>query len=70
MRRGWLPGGRCARAKIVGWSEARDLGQLIRSTFETLRTRFEADPERPSIEFYRSQRELIVFLPVRGFDPD
>ena len=57
-----LPGGRFARRRIADWEQHRD---LIGPTFGTLRARADSDPGRPGIEFYRSQRELQVLVPVR-----
>ena len=57
-----LPGGRFARRKIADWEQHRD---LIGPTFGALRARADSDPSRPGIEFYRSQRELQVLVPVR-----
>ncbi|MGB9364783.1 MAG: hypothetical protein WCE79_02090 [Xanthobacteraceae bacterium] len=57
-----LPGGRFARHRIADWERHRD---LIGPTFAALRARPDSDPNRPSIEFYRSQKELQVLVPVR-----
>jgi hypothetical protein len=56
-----LPGGRHVRRRILDYE--RNL-HLIGPTIEELRRRADADPSRPAIEFYRSQRELLVMVPV------
>jgi len=57
-----IPGGRYARRKIQNWEEHID---LIGPAFQSLRQENEIDPDRPDIEFYRSQRELLVMVPVK-----
>ncbi len=57
-----LPGGKYVRRKIPNWEQHLD---LIGSAFETLRRRSDFDPSRPCIEYYRSQKELLVMVPVR-----
>ena len=57
-----IPGGRYARRRIPNWGANI---RLIGPSFEELRTRPDSDPTRPSIEYYRSQRELLVMVPVR-----
>jgi len=56
-----IPGGRYIRKKMKDW-----LGRIpeIEQTFVSLAKQYPSDPERPSIEFYRSQKVLILFLPV------
>ena len=56
-----IPGGAYARRKLEGWSERLpEIGE----TFRALAAEFPADPTRPNIEFYRSQKELLLFLAV------
>jgi hypothetical protein len=57
-----LPGGRYAREKIADWEAHRD---RIGPAMEALRRRPDFDPTRPCIEYYRSQRELLLLAPVR-----
>ena len=57
-----LPGGKFVRRRIAEWEEHRD---RIGPTFAALRARADSDPSRPGIEFYRSQQELQVLVPVR-----
>jgi hypothetical protein len=56
-----LPGGRYARHKIDDWETYRD---RIGPTIEALRQRPDFDPTRPCIEYYRSQRELLLQILV------
>jgi hypothetical protein len=56
-----IPGGTYRRAKLANWEQhLPEIGQ----TFERMRQEGAHDGRRPSIEFYRSQRELILFLPI------
>jgi hypothetical protein len=57
-----LPGGRYARERIANWESRRD---RIGPAMEALRGRADFDPTRPCIEYYRSQRELLLLAPVR-----
>jgi hypothetical protein len=56
-----IPGGRYARKKVKDWNEKiSQFGEM----FDAMAEEYAADPNRPSIEFYRSQRELHLLLPV------
>jgi hypothetical protein len=57
-----LPGGRYVRRRILNWEENLP---LIGLTCQTLRRRSDFDPSRPIIEYYRSQKELLVMVPVQ-----
>ena len=57
-----IPGGKCARKKLNNWSERP---QRIGEDFAILAEQNDVDPRRPSIEFYRSHREVILLLPIR-----
>src|SRR3989344_3174713 len=57
-----IPGGKYARIKIEDWEQHTD---LIGSSFEKMAGEKEADPTRPRIEFYRSQKELILLFPIK-----
>jgi len=37
----------------------------LKRTFERMAREFERDPSRPSVEFYRSQKELVLLFPVK-----
>jgi hypothetical protein len=57
-----IPGGKYVREKMMNW---RGRIPEIGERFVAMSERYPADPDRPSIEFYRSQSELQLFLPVR-----
>ena len=57
-----LPGGRYRRARITDWEAHRD---QIGPTAADLVSQPDYDPTRPLIEYYRSQRELLMLAPVR-----
>ena len=58
-----IPGGLYARRKLVDWVERV---HLIGEQFDAMAAEHPWDETRPSIEFYRSLRELILYLPVLG----
>ena len=62
---GTLLGGKHASRKLKNWSAEKDIPQKIVGAFEEMLKEFEADRERPEIEFYRSQNELILMLPIK-----
>jgi hypothetical protein len=56
-----IPGGVYARRKLERWSERLpEIGQI----FGALAAEYARDPARPNIEFYRSQKELLLFMAV------
>jgi hypothetical protein len=56
-----IPGGAYARRKLERWPERLpEIGQI----FGTLAAEYPRDPTRPNIEFYRSQKELLLFMAV------
>jgi hypothetical protein len=57
-----IPGGKYSRRKMMNWE---DNPPEIGRTFQRMREECEPDTSRPSIEFYRSQKELVLFLPVK-----
>ena len=57
-----IPGGRYARTKIKDWEN--DIG-IIGKTFSQMLKSCLTDDTRPSIEFYRSLKEVILLLPIR-----
>jgi hypothetical protein len=59
---GVIPGGLYARRRLLGWS--KELTQMA-TLFEQMNRANDVDPERPSLEFYRSQSEVLLFVPVR-----
>jgi hypothetical protein len=63
LETGEIPGGWYARRKIRDWE--KDITQLAVQFKEMERVLGEnVDPSRPDIEFYRSQAEMLVFVPV------
>ena len=56
-----LRGGKYVRRRIVDWERQLD---IIGPTIQALLQRPDADPSRPCLEYYRSQRELLVLVPV------
>ena len=57
-----IPGGKYSRSKLANWED--DLPEIGRS-FQRMARECERDPSRPSVEFYRSQKELVLLLPIR-----
>ena len=56
-----LKGGRYARVKLMDWTEhADEIGPI----FDELMDRYKKDPGGPTIEFYRSQKELHLMIPI------
>jgi len=56
-----IPGGAYARRKLERWSERLpEIGQI----FGALAAEYPRDPARPNVEFYRSQKELLLFMAV------
>ena len=62
---GMLPAGKYATRKLKNWSVEKEIPKKIVGTFEEMSREFEVDREMPEIEFYRSQSELIVMLPIK-----
>jgi hypothetical protein len=60
-----IPGGRFARRRILNWEAIIRDGQLPRLSQEFVSAHaHEADPNRFTLEFYRSQAELLLLVPV------
>lgn len=56
-----IPGGAYARRKLEGWPERLpEIGQI----FGALAAEYPRDAARPNVEFYRSQKELLLFMAV------
>ncbi|MGI0090932.1 MAG: hypothetical protein ACREBS_04415 [Nitrososphaerales archaeon] len=55
-----------ARRKIMNWEKIIRDGQLPR-VFHEFAQVHGVDPNRFSLEFYRSQAELQLFVPVRSY---
>jgi len=59
-----IPGGNYAREKIENWSERLwEIPQVFSALSQTYQGR--VDPDRPRIEFYKSQKELLLSLPIQ-----
>jgi len=56
-----IPGGRYARIRIPDWENRTE---QIGAAFEELYSRGDVDVTRPGIEYYRSQRDLFVMVPI------
>lgn len=57
-----IPGGSYARTRLLDWTaRIPEIGRA----FDAMAAAHEADPARPSIEYYRSRRELVLLLPIR-----
>ena len=61
-----IPGGKYATRKIIDWSSkiqevAPTFQQLVKDSIEL---GHKVDDNRPSLEFYRSFRELICMIPI------
>ena len=64
LAEGVIPGGRYARRRFPDWE--KNLARLPAEFEEMIRSHSsEYDPTRPCIEFYRSQSELLMLVPVR-----
>jgi hypothetical protein len=66
LETGEIPGGWYVRSKLMDWE--KNLSKLA-GLFEEMARTHDADPKRPSLEFYRSHAELHLFLPVRSHPP-
>jgi len=56
-----IPGGVYARRKLERWQErTTEIGKI----FGELAAEYPRDPTRPNVEFYRSQKELLLFMAV------
>lgn len=58
-----IPGGKYAQEKLKDWHQYVDEIPVI---FQKMSQEFQEriDSNRPSIEFYKSQKELILLLPI------
>jgi hypothetical protein len=56
-----IPGGKYVRVKIKDWE--RNINSIA-LTFSQMAKTFAVDNTRPSIEFYKSQKELVLMLPI------
>ena len=63
LETGLIPGGWYARSKLMDWEK---ILSKLPSLFEEMARTHDTDPKRPSLEFYRSQGEMHLFLPVKS----
>ncbi len=66
LETGVIPGGLYVRRKLMDWE--KNLSKLA-ILFEEMARTHDVDRKRPSLEFYRSQAEMHLFLPVRSQIP-
>lgn len=62
LETGDLPGGRYARVRLQG--EPPGIYAQIAPTFQRLAKRYDRDPTRPDVEFYRRRDAIDLLLPV------
>ncbi len=67
LERWTIPGGEFAQLKLAHWEQNPS---KIRVGFAELAGRHAPDRTRPSIEFYRRQNEVVLYLPVLGTNQD
>jgi hypothetical protein len=56
-----IPGGKYITNKLVNWTKNT---HLIKEMFEEMGYKFRFDANRPQLEYYKSNRELILMLPI------
>lgn len=62
LKTGVIPGGKYVQERIKDWnSDTSKIGQ----TFQRLAKEYSVDSSRPSVEFYRSMRDMLVRLPIK-----
>jgi len=57
-----IPGGEYERFSLLDWQDR--VGE-IPATFDRMVPESELDPTRPSVEYYRSSREVVLLQPVK-----
>lgn len=58
---GVIPGGKYIQERIKDWN--KDI-TIIAKTFQKLSKNLTVDSSRPSVEFYRSMRDMLVRMPI------
>ena len=58
-----IPGGRYVRRRVSDWPSIVEAGKM-KEVSEEFAHGYDLDPDRPSIEYYRSMTELHILLPV------
>jgi hypothetical protein len=56
-----IPGGRYVRERVADY---RSRVEVIAETFEAMAKECRTDRSRPEVEFYKSQSEIILLLPI------
>jgi hypothetical protein len=56
-----LPGGKYVTNKLVNWSKNT---HLIKEVFSEMEFKYKFDAQRPQLEYYKNNRELILMLPI------
>ncbi len=72
LESGLIPGGKYAKRKVTGWERVIREGRLpavFREFVESLEPHVDHDEVRPSLEFYRSRDELLLFMPMKQDAP-
>jgi len=62
LKEWYIPGGCYLKGKVLDWEKNIN---IIGETFSKMAKLVTVDSGRPVIEYYRSQRELILYLPVK-----
>jgi hypothetical protein len=57
-----IPGGTYSKLKVIDWGSKL---HLLPHLFDGMAEGRKVDPDRPSLEFYRSESELVLYLPVK-----
>jgi predicted transcriptional regulator YdeE len=55
-----IPAGNYASKNLVDWTKQTQ----IKTIFEELSSKYTVDSSRPHIEIYRSQKELVLMVPI------
>lgn len=56
-----IPSGWYATKKLIDWPKYKHIIKII---FEELSSKYPLDNTRPHIEFYRSQKEVVLMIPI------
>ena len=68
LESGTIPGGKYVRRRIRDWESVIAAGK-IQQVYDEFAHGYALDPDRPSIEFYRSATELHLLLPLAAGTP-
>ncbi len=56
-----IPGGRYVSSRLLNWTRNT---HLIKEIFNDLENKYIFDQTRPQLEYYKSNRELVLMLPI------